>query len=122
MTSRAKYGAALASIKSWIAIRFTCHELWALRLSEQFPFFSIFLAGTLWLWALPFLPLLALGGVSMVKWPIMASVFTLVLGLMFLFFVAPWFFRWYFISVSLMMGYTNMATKKREQLEHRLAK
>jgi hypothetical protein len=43
------------------------------------------------------------------------------MAIAFFFFVAPWFFRWYFIAASLMFGKTGMAEAKRKDLEKRLA-
>lgn len=112
----------MIKLKSWIIERFARHELWALKLAERIPFFALFFAATLWIWSLPFLPLLALYGVLMVRWPVLTLLPTLIFAAAFFFFVVPWVFRWYFLSAGLMFGRTNMAATKRHQLERQLSK
>ena len=110
----------MITLKSWISVGFTRHELWALKSAERMPLFALFFAATLWIWSLPFLPLLVFYTVLTVRWPTLIFVPSLVLAMAFFFFVAPWFFRWYFLSVGLMFGRTSMAAKKCHQLERRL--
>ena len=112
----------MIELKAWISNRFTRHELWALKLAQRMPFFALFFAATLWLWSLPFLPLLLFYIVLMVKWPILTFLPSLIFGTALFFFVAPWFFRWNLLSAGLMFGRTNMAAAKRDQLERRLNK
>jgi hypothetical protein len=120
ISSMPHYYGEMSKIKPWIIDRFTRHELWALKMAERMPFFALFFAATLWIWSLPFLPLLALYGVLMSRLPVLTLLPSLIFGMAFFFFVAPWFFRWYFLSAGLMLGRTNMATTKRDQLERQL--
>ena len=120
--SKSHYYETMIEFKSWIIDRFTRHELWALKQAERIPFFALFFAATLWVWSLPFLPLLALYGVLMVRWPVLTLLPSLIFAMAFFFFVVPWFFRWYFLSAGLMFGRKNMAAAKRHQLERQLNK
>jgi hypothetical protein len=109
-------------MKAWVRDRFTKHELWALTLAERWPFFALFFAATLWVWALPLVPVLAFFVLGTLRWPLVTFVPGLVLGMALCFFVAPWFFRWYFVSVGLMFGRTGMARRKSQSLLQRLEK
>lgn len=107
-------------MKNRVKSHFARHELWALNMAERMPFLAIFFAASLWIRAIPCVPVLVAYGFLMLKWPILTSVPSLVLGLAFCFFVAPWFFRWYFLALGLMLGKTGMAATKRKQLEQGL--
>jgi hypothetical protein len=90
-------------------------------MSVHLPFLALFFAASLWIWALPIFPFLVLLGLLMVQWPVASFVPVLILVMGFFFFVAPWFFRWYFMSVGLMLGRAKMASSKRTDIEKRLA-
>lgn len=108
-------------MKKWIELWFTQHELWALNSAEQLPIIALYFNATLWIWALPVIPFILLYSRLMIEWPIATFIPTLILVMGFFFFVAPWFFSWYFISVGLMFGRTKMAIAKRKRLEKRLS-
>ena len=108
-------------MKEWIAEKFLCHEIWALRWSNKLPLFALFYAGTRWIWGL--LPVLLLAPVSIILVDKMPLVFALIgfpIGLAALFFIAPWFFRWYFVAVGLMFGNQRLANRKQLDVETRL--
>ena len=109
-----------ALIFEWVKEWFARHELWALGMAERWHVLAMFFAATLWIWIVPFVPLLTIFTLLMNEAPISMALPNLVLGLGLLFFVTPWFFRWYFICVGLMFGKTGMATAKRKQINQRL--
>jgi hypothetical protein len=90
-------------------------------MSVHLPFLALFFAASLWIWSLSILPFLVLLGLLMVQWPVASFVPVIILGIGGCFFVAPWFFRWYSISVGLMFGRAKMASSKRTDIEKRLA-
>jgi hypothetical protein len=106
-------------MRNWVKERFAHHELWALDMAERLPFFAIFFAASLWVWAIPCLPVLIILTFLSIKWPLL-NLLTALPSIALLLLVAPWFFRWYFISVSLMLGKTGMAAEKRKQILGRL--
>lgn len=102
-------------------ILFTKHELWALKWAQRLPLFALFWAATLWVWII--IPVLLTSPVLIFlfnNWPIVNAVAGLLLGMAFLFFIGPWFFRWYFICTSLMFGRSKMSNTKRTELKGRL--
>ncbi|MEM9716284.1 MAG: hypothetical protein AAF826_07185 [Pseudomonadota bacterium] len=104
-----------------IKIRFTKHEMWALTWAERLPFFALFFATSLWVWM--FLPVLLISPALIFlieNWPMLYAVISLFLCLPLLIYMAPWFFRWYFICVGLMFGRGKMASSKRMELVERL--
>jgi len=108
-------------MKTWIAEKFLRHEIWALRWSNKLPIFALFFTATLWIWGL--LPALLLAPAFVVLLEKMPLVFALVgfpIGLAALFFLAPWFFRWYFVAVGLMFGSQRLADRKQLDVEKRL--
>ena len=117
---------------SWIKINFTKHEIWALTWAQRLPLFAAFFAGSLWVW--PFIPALVAVAVFILivavfpnfpvfmnGWPLPFAIVGALVGNAFLLSVAPWSFRWYFISAGLMFGRRKMANKKMEELKRRLA-
>ena len=100
--------------------RFALHELWVLDQSESFPFFAPIFVFTFWIWSLPLLPILIFYSFLVVTFPLLTFLPSIVLGMALAFFVAPWFFRWFFISVGLRFGKNGMASEKRKEIERRL--
>ncbi|GGB08948.1 hypothetical protein GCM10011324_18800 [Allosediminivita pacifica] len=109
------------SLSRWIKLNFTRHEIWVLKAARRVPFFALFAFGTLWLWF--FLPMLPVGILLVILFEdtgIFGAVFNMVLGLVGLVIVAPWFFRWYFICTGLMFGRAEMAQFKQNEVSDRL--
>ena len=106
-------------MQNWVKKRFARHELWALDMAERFPSLAIFFASSLWVWALPCVPVFTIVAILSIKWPFLYLLIAFP-SMAVLYFVAPWFFRWYFISVSLRLGKTAMAAEKRKKIKERL--
>ena len=105
----------------WIKLKFTRHEIWALKVARKLPLFAIFAFGTLWLWfILPMIPIGIMSVVLLENTGTFGAVFNMVLGLGGLAIIAPWFFRWYFICAGLMSGRTKMAQSKENEVSDRL--
>ncbi|MEO1473633.1 MAG: hypothetical protein AAFS03_06790 [Pseudomonadota bacterium] len=109
------------SLSHWTKLKFTRHEIWAVKAARKVPLFALFAFGTLWLWF--FLPMIPIGILSVFlleNMGIFGTVFNMVLGLGGLVIIAPWFFRWYFICAGLMFGRTKMAQSKENEVLDRL--
>jgi len=105
----------------WIKLKFTRHEIWALKAARLVPLFGLFAFSTLWLWFfLPMIPISILSAVLLWKTGIFGAVLSMVIGLGGLAILVPWFFRWYFICAGLMFGRTKMAQSKDSELSNRL--
>jgi len=108
-------------LSHWIKLKFTRHEIWALKVARTVPFFAVFAFGTLWLWFfLPMIPIATLSLFLIFNTGVFGAVFNMVLGLGIMAFLAPWFFRWYFICLGLFFGSTQMAQSKEKELLDRL--
>ena len=110
-------------LSHWIKLKFTRHEIWAVKAARKVPLFALFAFATLWLWF--FLPMIPIGILSVVlleNTGIFGAVFNLILGLGGLAVIAPWFFRWYFICAGLMFGRTKMAQAKENEVSDRLVR
>jgi len=108
-------------LSHWIKLKFTRHEIWALKAARKVPLLALFAFGTLRLWF--FLPMIPIGIMSVAlleNTGILGAVLNMVLGLGGLAIIAPWFFRWYFICASLMFGRTKMAQSKENEVSDRL--
>ena len=104
-----------------LKLSFTRHEVWALKASRKVPIFSLFAFGTLWVWCLiPMIPIGMLSIFLMEKTGIFGAIVNMVLGIGGLAFIAPWFFRWYFVCASLMFGRTKTAQAKEDNISARL--
>lgn len=103
---------------TWLRGLFLCHELWALRSSIKWPFFSVIILGTLNLWwILPNIPLSILGAWLFANGHVFA---TIVVGAIGLVVGLPTFtrvFEWYFMAVGLMLGTGATARKRCAELE-----
>ncbi|MEM9910412.1 MAG: hypothetical protein AAF922_06470 [Pseudomonadota bacterium] len=114
-------GSRFEGLSLWIRLKFTRHEIWALKAAQREPFFALFVFATLWLWF--FLPMLPIGILSVVlleNTGIFGAVFIMVLGVAGLVILVPWFFRWYFICAGLMFGRSKMAQSKENEVLDRL--
>lgn len=97
-------------------------ELAALRLAKKLPLLATLLIGAncffwFFLLALPTIPLQILAFqfvfTNQSVWLVLAiNISLLVLGIGILTIVAPWFFGWYFIAITLMFGNKTPADKK----------
>ncbi|WP_298938411.1 hypothetical protein [uncultured Ruegeria sp.] len=104
-----------------INLRFTRHEAWTLKAARRVPLLALFAFGTLWVWFfLPMIPFGILVVVLLEKAGIFGAILSMVLGIGALAIIAPWFFRWYFICAGLMIGRTNMAQLKEDDVSDRL--
>jgi hypothetical protein len=104
---------------------FLRHEIWALQMARRIPFLSLFFASTLWVWALPLvfvlLPLAtAMTWASATQWLFVFHAINMIIGIIGLAIIAPWFFRWYFLCTGLMFGKTGMADAKAVDLANQL--
>lgn len=114
----------------WIIIKFTKHEIWALKWAQKLPFFASFFFASLWVWfiipVLAIVPVIPLLIVFNKEWPVAFSIvsapFVILSVIPFFLFVMPWYFRWGFICFGLEFGRTKMANNKMEELKRRLVK
>lgn len=110
----------------WQLITYYRHrsELWTLRLSRSLyspfrPFPTIVLM--IFWYAAASLPLLLAYFLLLGLFGETAAVFIISLpALVFLFMFSPWFFRWYWIGVSLQFGSFKAADAKEEELSKQL--
>lgn len=108
-------------LSHWIKLKFTRHEIWAVKAARKVPLLALFAFGTLLLWF--FLPMIPIGILSVVlleNTGMFGAVFNMVLGLGGLAIISPWFFRWCFICAGLMFGRTKMAQSKENEVSDRL--
>ncbi len=101
-------------------LQFTRHEAWALKAARKAPLFALFAVATLCVWLV--LPMFLLGILLFIlleKAGILGAIICMVLGIVCLAIIAPWFFRWYFICAGLMIGRTRMADIKEEDISAR---
>ena len=117
----------------WIKLNFTRHEIWALAWARKLPPLAVFLFASLLVWFFgPALVVIAVFALTVAVFPIVfvfikawllpfAILGALVANVFLLLFI-PWYFRWYFITVGLMFGRTNMAKNKMEELQRRLVR
>ena len=106
-----------------LQLRFTRHEMWALKASRKVPIFSLFAFGTLWIWF--FVPMIPIGIFSVFLLEnagVLGAVINMVIGIGGLALIAPWFFRWYFVCAGLMFGRKKMAQKKEDDISARLTR
>jgi hypothetical protein len=105
----------------WIKLKFTRHEIWALKIARRVPFLVMLPVCTLSLWfVLPTLPIVIMSVVLLESGGIFGQVFIPVVAAGGLAIYVPWHFRWYFIGAGLMSGRTKMAQSKENELSDRL--
>ena len=104
-----------------LALRFLRHEAWAITAAIRFPFFSIFIHATLWVWVLPATLLLVSGIFAMEFGGLLGLLFATTLACALLAITFPWFLRWYFVCVGLMFKRPKMAHQKASDIATRLA-
>ena len=109
----------------FLKLRFTRHEAWSLNAARQAPLFAMFPVFILILvWV--FVPMIPLGIIILYLLyfslfsDVFGAIFLVAFGLFLFVIVMPWFFRWYFICVGLMIRRTRMAQKKEAEILARL--
>ncbi|KZK97167.1 hypothetical protein [Pseudovibrio sp. Ad26] len=107
----------------WIKLKFSRHELWAINFGLGLPFLSLFGVVSLWVWL--FIPMIPIGvflALLMKNFPLVGSLLNLLIAVPVMLVFAYWFFRWYFICLTLMFGRRKMAEKKKEEVVARIEK
>ena len=108
-------------LSHWVRLKFTLHEIWVLKAARRVPIFALFAFATLWPWViLPVISISILSVVFIENTGVLGDVLNTVLGVGSLLFIAPWYFRWYFVCVGLMCGGGQMALSKENEVLDRL--
>lgn len=103
-----------------IKLLFTRHEAWTLKTARKVPLLSLFLFGTLWIWGiLPMIPIGILAVVLFEKAGTVGVFVNMLLAIGAMAIIIPWYFRWYFICASLMIGRTRLAQSKEDEILER---